>query len=134
MLSARGTLHERLVVVVDDDPAVVHSLKFALEVEGFVVLPFLSAEDFLAETGQAEPACILIDYHLPAIDGLALVAELRRRHARYPAILLTSHPSPLVRARAAEARMTVLEKPFFGKDVARTVKHAIESRAAPEPR
>jgi FixJ family two-component response regulator len=60
------------------------------------------------------------------MTGLDLYEELCRRGIRLPAILTTSHPSPLVRRRAAAAGLPIVEKPFLGNaliDAIRSVLH-----------
>ena len=100
----------RLVLVVDDDSAVRNSLKFSLEVEGFAVRDYSSANELLRESEIADAGCLVIDYHLPEMNGLEMLHRLRERRFAAPAILITSHPNPSVRQRAAEAGVPIVEK------------------------
>lgn len=68
------------VVVVDDDAAVRAALKFALEVEGFNVQLYDWPQAVLAADDLPERGCMVVDYRMPAIDGIELVAELWRRN------------------------------------------------------
>jgi two-component system response regulator FixJ len=103
-----------LVVVIDDDMAVRNSLKFSLEVEGYAVRAYAGAEDLINETELPRPGCLIMDQHLPGTNGLAALDELRRRGVLMPAILITSHPSAAVRARAAAGGVPIIEKPLLG--------------------
>ena len=115
----------RAVVVVDDDRAVLSSLKFALEIEGFAVRTYRSGEEFLA--GSVPPsACLVLDYHLPGANGIAVVDELRRRHIDVPAILITSNPPPALRQRAAAAGLALVEKPLLGNTLSEAIRRALE--------
>ena len=116
-----------LVFIVDDDPAVLNSLKFSLEVEGFQVKVFHSGEELMAGPPFGEAACLVIDYQLSGMDGLALLAELRRRNVYFPAILTTSNPSAMVRRRAADAGLTIVEKPLLGNALAETIRMALQT-------
>jgi two-component system, LuxR family, response regulator FixJ len=58
-----------------------------------------------------ESGCLVADYHLPGMNGLDLLARLRERDVRMPAILITSHPA--IRHRAASAGVRVIEKPLL---------------------
>ena len=82
-----------LVVIVDDDPAIRSSLAFSLQTEGFSVRSYASGTELLGDDLTAEASCLVIDYQLPGMNGLDLVAELRRRQVAAPAILITTHPS-----------------------------------------
>jgi FixJ family two-component response regulator len=102
-----------MVVVVDDDPAVRSSLAFLLETEGIDVRVYETAAQLLIAVPSA--ACFIIDYRLPGMNGLDLLAELRRRQITSPAILITTHPSAAVRERAAVTGTVVIEKPLLGE-------------------
>ena len=116
MNNQRELLVQRsVVIVVDDDPAVRNSLKFSLEIEGFSVYSFASADELLSLDDELPPcSCLVIDQRLPGITGLDLIIALRARHFVVPAILITSHPSPALRERAAETRVPIVEKPLLG--------------------
>src|SRR3974377_1347742 len=81
------------VLVIDDDPAIRSSLKFALEVEGFVVRTYPTGSDLCDEEDIPESVCVVADYHLPGMNGLDLLARLRDRKVSLPAILITTDPS-----------------------------------------
>jgi two-component system response regulator FixJ len=115
-----------LVVVVDDDVAVRNSLKFSLEVEGYEVQAYAGAEELLNQAELARPGCLIIDQNLPGTDGLAALDQLRRRGALIPAILITSQPSPALRARAAAAGVPIIEKPLLGNTLLDTVRDAFD--------
>lgn len=114
----------RLVLVVDDDPAVRNSLKFSLEVESFIVRDYSSASELLRETEIADAGCLVIDYHLPEMNGLEMLNRLRARRVAAPAILITSHPSAFVRQRAAEAGVRIVEKPLLGDALVEGIRSA----------
>jgi len=117
-------VRNRLVVVIDDDPAVCNSLKFSLEVEGFTVRDYSSANDLLREPELADAGCLVIDYHLPEMNGLEVLNRLRARRIAAPAILITSHPSAAVRQRAAEAGVPIIEKPLLGNALVEGIRNA----------
>jgi two-component system, LuxR family, response regulator FixJ len=113
------------VVIVDDDPAVRNSLKFCLEVEGFYVRAYANAADLLRDSGMPKAGCLVIDYNLPATNGLDLLVELRRRNVALPAILITSQPSFLVRTRAAAAGAALIEKPLLNEALFEEIRSAL---------
>jgi two-component system response regulator FixJ len=116
-----------VVAVVDDDHAVLDSLKFLLEVVGYKVVTYASAQAFLndypnaegadgvrsdVDGGIGEPACLIIDHHMPGMTGLALAQKLRDDKIDIPILLITGAPSPAIVIRAAELGIErVLEKP-----------------------
>jgi len=114
-----------LIVVVDDDAAVRGSPKFALEIEGFVVRTYPKGDDLLDDARRADCACFIIDHKLPGMNGLEVVAELRKERIAAPVILITSHPNNAVQQRAAQAGVPIVEKPLLGNTLIDRVRDAI---------
>jgi len=102
-----------IIAVIDDDPAVCNSLKFSLELEGFAVRAYRSGAEFLAASDFRDCKCFVIDQRMPAMNGMELIAELRRRNVSAPAILIISQPNRVLSARAAEAHVPIIEKPLL---------------------
>ena len=103
--------HPGIVGIIDDDPAVLDSLKFLLEVVGYQVSTHASATAFLGD-GAIVPACLIVDQHMPGMTGLELAQKLRDDGAAIPILLITGSPSPAIVARAAQLGIVkVLEKP-----------------------
>jgi FixJ family two-component response regulator len=99
------------VAVVDDDPAVLDSLKFLLEVAGHTVGAYASADEFL-EDQAVQPACLILDQHMPLVSGLDLAARLRTEGVGIPILLISGALSPGIVARAAQLGIErVLPKP-----------------------
>ena len=116
------------VVVVDDDAAVRAALKFVLEVEGFHVQLYDGPQAVLAATNLPKRGCLVIDYRMPAIDGIELVAELRRRNVTLPAILISARVTRALRDLAARSGLTcVLEKPLTDTCLIENIRGALAS-------
>jgi len=113
-----------VVIVVDDDPAVGNSLKFSLEIEGFVVRLYASGADLLYDRNRPECSCLVIDQKMPGIAGLDLIFKLREQHVRTPAILITSHPNRELARRAAGANVPIVEKPLLGNALIDRIRDA----------
>lgn len=105
------------VAVVDDDIAVLDSLRVLLEATGHRVAVYASAAAFLA-AGGTWPACLILDHQMPEMTGLELAARLRQDGARVPVLLVTGALSLTIVARAAELGIErVLEKPLDEGDL-----------------
>lgn len=114
------------VVVVDDDRAVRESLKFALELEGMMVRTHASGPELLACAPAAD--CLVLDYKMPTMDGLAVLAALVARGMRIPTILITAPVTERVRDAADRAGVfSVLEKPLTGDVLLRNIRCAAQA-------
>ena len=116
-----------LLLLVDDDPAVLASLQFSLELEGFEVEAFDSGESLVAQTQLANTACLVIDYRLPGIDGLSLLRVLRERGETCPAVIITSNPTRSIRQRASEAGAVLIEKPLLNDGLTVAIRTLIKA-------
>ena len=112
------------VAIVDDDPAVCSSLKFSLELEGFKVRTYASATELLRHGELGKFDCFVIDQRMPIMSGLELIAMLRDRKIATPAILIISQPNPALSARAAQAKVPIVEKPFLGNALVDRIREA----------
>jgi len=109
--------HTDAVAIIDDDPAVLDSLRFLLEVAGHTVATYASAAAFQADS-VTKHACLILDHHMPQMTGLELVARLRAAGTAIPVLLITGSPSPAIVARAEELGIgRVLEKPPSERDL-----------------
>ena len=80
--------------------ASVVTLQFSLELDGFSVKTFANGNTLLDQPDLAARACLVIDYHMPALNGLELLRALRQLGIAAPAILITSDASEAIRRRA----------------------------------
>ncbi len=120
------------VAVVDDDPAVLDSLKFLLEVAGHSIATYDDGKTFL-EDEKARPSCMILDHHMPGMSGLQLAAKLRADGWGLPILLVTGMPSPAISAEADRLGLAgVLEKPPYEEDILKFVCTNLDG-ACPKP-
>jgi two-component system, LuxR family, response regulator FixJ len=112
------------IAVVDDDPAVRNSLKFSLELEGFTVRAYRSAAELLNAGELGDCRCYVIDQRMPDMNGIDLIGRLRERRIATPAILVISQPNEILSARAAKARVPIVEKPFLSNMLVDKIREA----------
>lgn len=99
------------VFVVDDDDAVRDSLQTLLELQSFNVRTFETCQEFL-RSGPSDPACLVLDIHLPGMSGFDLMEAMKRARRSLPTILITGRCDNSIRDRAkALGVVALLEKP-----------------------
>ena len=101
----------KTVLVVDDEPDIVLTVRLALELEGYRVLTAGSGEDALERLERERPDIILLDLRLPGIDGFAVLERLAQNTP--PVIVLSAHASGGAMQRALEMGCReFITKPF----------------------
>ena len=122
--TVKGTAKRPIIAVVDDDPAVCGSLKFALELEGFAVRTYHSGAELLHAGDFKDCNCFVIDQRMPGMTGMELVEVLRERLVLTPAILIISHANAALSARAQKAAVPIVEKPLLGNALMERIREA----------
>jgi two-component system response regulator FixJ len=118
------------IALVDDDAAVLDSLRLYLARHHVTASCFASAEALLADLdGGARPECIVSDVRMPGMSGLDLLHRLKERRIAAPLILITA---------IAEVKMSVsaikngasdfIEKPVDGDQLLSSVQTAVALR------
>lgn len=103
---------ERHVHVVDDDRTARESVALLLRARGYQVETYASGLNLLASL-PVFPGCLLLDTHMPAMDGLKLQRRLNAEDVRLPVIMMTGHPDLREAVEAMKAgAVEFLEKPF----------------------
>lgn len=89
-------MSERNILVVEDNDMNMQLVEFLLEEGGYRIVKATSGEEALAITRDGpgrQPDLILMDIHLPGMDGLSVVRAIKsdERTARIPILALTAH-------------------------------------------
>lgn len=116
----------RRLVFIDDDAQLLHAMRFAFETEGYAVSTFESGEEALRVRFPDAATCLIVDQRLPGLTGMDTIARLRALGVTAPAILVTSHPSDLLKRRAARANIRIVEKPLLGDALRLTLEALLD--------
>ncbi len=94
-----------MVLVVEDEPALVTLLRYNLEREGFVVNEAHDGEEALLQLRESKPDAVLLDWMLPRISGLEVCRQIRRAPAwrDLPVIMLTARGEETDRVRGLDS-------------------------------
>jgi two-component system response regulator FixJ len=117
----------RTICIVDDDEAVRDSLQILFETEGFGVVAFASARDFL-DDGLALAGCLVTDLRMPDMNGLELLAALAGHADAPPVIMITGHGDVPMAVRAMRlGAADFIEKPFDAQVLVRRVHEVLRA-------
>ncbi len=101
------------IFVIDDQESVRLALGEMLNVFGFAVETYESADAFLSALDQSRPGCVVADVRMPGMDGIALTREFARRRIFLPVVLISGHADvPMAVAAIKAGAEDFIEKPI----------------------
>ncbi len=102
-----------LIAVVDDEESVRIALRRLLRSANLEVETFPSGAEFLESLKERQPDCVVLDLHMPRIDGFAVQARLTAANLGLPVVVITGHDAAETRERAlAGGAAAYLPKPL----------------------
>jgi two-component system C4-dicarboxylate transport response regulator DctD len=117
------------IILVEDDPTVREGSVQALDLAGFTVRAFDSAEPARALLQPHCPAVLVSDVRLPGLSGLELLAAARAVDPELPVILVTGHGDIAMAVQAMhDGAYDFIEKPYSSEQLADVVRRAAEKR------
>ncbi len=116
------------ILVVEDEDKLRRVVELQLQSAGFEVDQAASAEDALKLSDHAD--LVLTDLRLPGMDGLELLAVLRRQNSRTPVVVMTAFGTVEGAVEAMKAgAFDFLMKPFSLDHLMAVIQKALEVRA-----
>ena len=113
------------VLVVDDDPAMLRSVRRLLQQHDYEPILFSSAQAFKSHTNFDRAACIILDINLPDGSGIELRHRLKVDGVSVPVIYMTGNEDPAVRdAALGSGCIAFLTKPFSAQSLIEPLRKA----------
>jgi FixJ family two-component response regulator len=104
------------VYIVDDDESVCRALKTLLMTYDFVVQTFNSAQSFFNAVSPDTPGCLLLDIHMPGVDGWNVQKEILSSGSKRPVIFISAEKQDTATDRAMQVgALGFLQKPVHGQ-------------------
>ncbi len=120
-------MYRPTILIVDDDAETQVLLRDILSKEGYEIEVAADGRTGLELVIQRTPDLVISDIHMPGLDGLALLDELRSRAYDMPVILMTAYGSLKTAVDGIRAgAFDYLSKPFIMDDVRLVVHRALE--------
>ena len=119
-----------VVAIVDDEESVRRALERLLRSAGFAVETFSTGAEFLLSLPEHQPACLVLDLHMPELSGLDVQMLIEREHFKVPIVVITGYDTPEVRSRVIErGAKAYLRKPVDGELLLTAINDAIGAGA-----
>ena len=114
----------KTIMVIDDDQQIRELVELSLKItSGWKVIEAVSGAQAVEKLKEFRPDAILLDYHMPDMNGLDTLKLIREtpEHRDIPIIAYTADPRALDKNNLPEGLSGVLLKPFAPDSLARRI-------------
>ena len=122
----RKKMMEKSVFIVDDDDAVLDSIKELVESVGLIAMTYSSPQTFLDFFQPEYSGCLVLDVRMAEMSGLELHKKLIAMQAKIPVIFITGHGDvPMAVAALQNGATDFLQKPYRDQDLLDAINKAM---------
>lgn len=116
------------IAIVDDDASVRRALHRLLTELSYTPVTYPSGEAFLASLTGAPPGCVLMDQHMPRLNGVDVMTRMKKDGLGVPVIIITGADQPGLRRKCLDAGASAyLTKPAAASEIAGAIRAALEA-------
>ncbi len=110
--------NKKQIYIVDDDESVCYALKFLMVAYEFAVRTFPSAEEFFSAVPNSAPGCLILDIHMPGLNGWEVQQKLMKTGSNRPVVIITADKNGGLKEQALKmGAMGFLQKPFNDQEL-----------------
>jgi FixJ family two-component response regulator/PAS domain-containing protein len=116
---------DKLIELIDDDQGIRDSVESFFRGNGWSVVTYVSAEEYLSLYSGDRASCLMVDAHLPGMGGLELLRILKARGHRFPVIVITGHSDVRMAVKAIkQGAADFIERPISAQETQASVREA----------
>ncbi len=120
------------VLVVDDEPAILHFTRRALESEGYTVLTAVDGAEGLRKASEQSPDLIVLDLAMPHLSGTSVLAALMAEDTQHRVMVLSAVGDTEARVRCLDlGAVDFMPKPFAVSELLARVRTRLRQPGAP---
>ena len=117
------------IFIVDDDESVCRALSVLLVTYGFTVDTFTCAEEFFRAVPNSVPGCLILDIHMPGLDGWKAQQRIIESGSKRPVIIMSVDKHEGLNEKALKAGAAgYLQKPFNAQALVDLINIAVEKK------
>ena len=121
------------MAIVDDEESVRRAMGRLIRSAGIDVETFPSGAEFLQSLESHSPDCVVLDLHMPGLNGFEVQARLKESESRLPIVVITGHDTDESRERVTKAGVAAyLLKPVDEKILLDTISAAVAGNSGGE--
>jgi CheY-like chemotaxis protein len=116
------------ILVVDDEPVIRSLFKDLLIDEGYQVEVASDGQEALAALKKDLASLVFMDVHMPVLNGLEALIEMRKLYPDISVVMMDSYPDQLVVETEKRGAISCIHKPFNIKEVVELIKKEANKR------
>jgi two-component system nitrogen regulation response regulator NtrX len=121
------------VLIVDDEPSILHTLSGLLSDEGFEVITAANGYEALKTIEAESPDLVLLDIWMPGLDGIETLKEIKKENPNIQVIIITGHGTIETAVKATKlGAFDLIEKPLSIDKVIVAINNALNFRRLEE--
>jgi FixJ family two-component response regulator len=117
-----------MIYIIDDDLNVLRGFQILLKSAGMECCVFDNVEEFLCNWNKNEADMLILDIHMPEIDGCDLLDYLEKRNMHLPVIVITAYDVPESRSSSKNfGVLAYLTKPVDSETLIELINNQTKS-------
>ena len=115
------------VLIVEDSPDLLKTLKMGMEKysDKFETIAARDGAEAIAVLKKIDISLLVTDLQMPRIDGLSLLAFMKKKHPGIPCIVMSAHATAKIREKIKKSVLRFIEKPFQLDDLVKVIIPAL---------
>ena len=118
------------IYIIDDDESVLRALKSLLMTFDFDVKTFNSAKDFFDSVPNDDSGCIVLDIHMPGLDGWETQKRILASGSKRPVIFISAAKENVADRALKVGAVGFLQKPFDGQTLVDLINVASDNNSS----
>ena len=115
---------KKQVYIIDDDESVGRALKSLLTTFDFEVTTFNSAKSFFDSVSNDDSGCVVLDIHMPGMDGWETQKKILDSGSKRPVIFISAAKDNVADRALQVGAVGFLQKPFDGQTLVDLINSA----------
>jgi DNA-binding NarL/FixJ family response regulator len=135
MATVTGRVRRLKILIADDHRLMLNALRLVLDDDPdfAIVGEAMNGPQVLPLIGQTDPDVVLLDIHMPGMDGLACLTAIREQFPKVKVIVLSGHDEPaLVRSVLKRGAISFISKQILARDLPAAVRQVYEGTIVAE--
>ncbi len=124
-------MEKKKIYIVDDDESVCRALRVLLTTFGFEVKTFNSGDSFFDAVPNDEPGCLVLDIHMPGMDGWVIQKKILDSGSKRKVIFISAEKKENASDQALKAgAVGFLQKPVDGQTLVDLINIGYENKCS----